>query len=172
MSQINSHDVGDDHILVDVRSPAEFEAERIPNSRNIPLDEFASQADSLSNHDKIVLVCASGNRAKRARKVLEDKNIESEILEDGIKGWKRAEKTLLQSDSGTISLERQVRILAGSLVALGAFLALFVHPYWAALSAFIGCGLVFAGVTDTCGMALVLAKLPYNKKCSGGNTCS
>ena len=62
-----------------------------------------------------------------------------------------------------ISLERQVRIAAGVLVCAGAALGFFVHPYWIGLSAFIGAGLVFAGVTDTCGMGMVLAKMHWNQ---------
>jgi hypothetical protein len=62
-----------------------------------------------------------------------------------------------------ISLERQVRIVAGLLVLVGAVLAIAVHPYFAGLSAFIGAGLIFAGITDTCGMAMVLAKMPWNQ---------
>jgi len=63
----------------------------------------------------------------------------------------------------TISLERQVRIAAGSLVLLGAVLSLLVHPYFIGLAAFVGAGLVFAGVTDTCGMAMCLARMPWNQ---------
>ena len=69
-----------------------------------------------------------------------------------------------------VSLERQVRIVAGLMVLVGAVLGFFVHPYWIALSAFVGAGLVFAGVTDTCGMGLMLAKMPWNQV--SGNGCS
>ena len=164
MEHIHSQEIDDKHILVDVRTPGEFHSEKIPNSRNIPLDTISSQADSLKSHQNIVLVCASGNRAKKACEALSEQGISAGVLSEGLKGWKACGKPTELSKSGSISLERQVRIVAGSLVAVGSFLALFVNPYWAALSAFVGCGLVFAGVTDTCGMAMMLAKLPYNQK--------
>jgi rhodanese-related sulfurtransferase len=164
MDKIHSHEVDDKHVLVDVRTPGEFHSEKIPNAVNIPLDKLAEQAESLENHDNIVLVCASGNRAKTACEVLSSRGISATILSEGMKGWKSSGRLTEVSDTGAISLERQVRIVAGSLVAVGGLLALFVHPYWAILSTFVGCGLVFAGVTDTCGMAMLLTKLPYNQK--------
>lgn len=167
MNHIHSHEIDDKHILVDVRTPGEFHSEKIPHSRNIPLDELSSQVDSLKNHENIVLVCASGNRAKKACEALTEQGIAAGILTEGLKGWKASGKPTELSESGAISLERQVRIVAGGLVATASLLALFVHPYWAAMAAFVGCGLVFAGVTDTCGMAMMLAKLPYNKKKGG-----
>ena len=167
MENIHSHEIDDRHILVDVRTPGEFHSEKIPNSLNIPLDSLANQAESLKNHENIVLVCASGNRAKKACETLSEQGISAGVLSEGLKGWKACGKPTELSELGAISLERQVRIAAGSLVAVGSLLALFVHPYWAAMSAFVGCGLVFAGITDTCGMAMLLAKLPYNQKKAG-----
>ena len=164
MTQIGTHDIDDKHILVDVRTPNEFRSERIASSKNIPLDKFEDHLDSLSEHNDLVLVCASGTRAQKAQKMLVAKNPDVKVLKDGIKGWKEAGRQLEIDKSGAISLERQVRIVAGGLVATGALLAIAVNPYWAALSAFVGCGLVFAGVTNTCGMAMILAKLPYNQK--------
>jgi len=171
MDTIHPKDIEDHHILIDVRTPSEFQAEKIPNSQNIPLDELPSKVNSLENHESLVLVCAGGNRAKKAQEILRAHQQQATVLERGIRGWKEASLTLDKTDTGMISLERQVRIVAGALVATGSFLALTVHPYWAALSAFVGCGLVFAGVTDTCGMAMLLAKLPYNKK-GCGKSCS
>ncbi len=164
MKTIHSNDIQDDHILVDVRTPGEFHSERIPNSVNMPLDGLESEAESLTNHSNIVLVCASGNRASRACEILKDKEIDALILEQGLKGWKASNRQVERQSGGTISLERQVRIVAGALVTTGSALALTVDPNWAFLSGFVGCGLVFAGVTDTCGMAMMLAKLPFNRK--------
>jgi rhodanese-related sulfurtransferase len=164
MNFLTAQDISDEHILIDVRTPAEFRGEKIPNSVNMPLDQLPKSAGSLAHQENIVLVCASGNRAKKAQEILGEHNVTAVVLEKGLKGWKECQRETEVSTSGVISLERQVRIVAGSLAAAGGFLALFVHPYWAALSAFVGCGLVFAGVTDTCGMAMVLAKLPFNKK--------
>jgi hypothetical protein len=96
--------------------------------------------------------------------MLSKENIPSCVLEDGMRGWKEAGLPTEVNRTGVISLERQVRIVAGSMAAIGGILALLVNPYWALLSTFVGCGLVFAGVTDTCGMALLLARLPFNRK--------
>lgn len=164
MDKIHSNEIDDQHILVDVRTPGEFYSEKIPNSVNIPLDQLEEQAGSLQNHHSVVLICASGNRALKACEILSSRGIKATVLNEGIKGWKSAGRQTEVSETGAISLERQVRIVAGLLGAIGGLLAIFVHPYWAILSTFVGCGLVFAGVTDTCGMAMLLTKLPYNKK--------
>lgn len=164
MSFINPAEISEDHILIDVRTPAEFRGEKIPNSVNVPLDKLQESAGSLQHQEKIVLVCASGNRASKAKEILQEHSIDAVVLESGLKGWKAQQGDLEIDTTGAISLERQVRILAGLLVAIGSFLGIFVNPNFAALSAFVGLGLVFAGITDTCGMAMVLAKLPYNQK--------
>ena len=164
MNSIHAKEIEDKHILVDVRTPGEHRGEKIPNSLNMPLDELAEQVRSLENHSDIVLVCASGTRAKKAREILSKENIPACVLEDGMRGWKEAGLPTEASRTKVISIERQVRIVAGSLAAAGGILALLVNPYWALLSTFVGCGLVFAGVTDTCGMALLLARLPFNRK--------
>lgn len=164
MGFLNARDITDDHVLIDVRTPAEFRSEKIPQSVNMPLDEIQDNAGSLQHQENIVLVCASGNRAQKAREALKAASIEAIVLEDGLKGWKSANKPTEVNKSGIMSLERQVRIAAGFLAASGGILALTVHPYWALLSTFVGCGLVFAGITDTCGMAMLLAKLPFNRK--------
>lgn len=164
MKTIHPNDINDDHILVDVRTAGEFHSERIPNSVNIPLDGLAEQAGSLTNHSSIVLVCASGNRAGKACEILAGQEIDALVLDSGLKGWKASGRQVERQSGGAISLERQVRIVAGALVATGSALALTVDPHFAYLSGFVGCGLVFAGVTDTCGMAMLLAKLPFNRK--------
>jgi rhodanese-related sulfurtransferase len=83
-------------------------------------------------------------------------------VDGGTQAWEAAGLPIVRGQK-TISLERQVRIAAGSLVVLGAVLGYFVHPYFIGLSAFVGAGLVFAGVTDTCGMGMLLARMPWNK---------
>jgi hypothetical protein len=83
-------------------------------------------------------------------------------VEGGTQAWDEAGLPVVRGQKA-ISLERQVRIAAGSLVLLGALLGYFAHPYWIALSAFVGAGLVFAGITDTCGMGMLLARMPWNQ---------
>lgn len=164
MKTIQASDIHDQHILIDVRTPGEFRAERIPNSQNMPLDQFEQQVESLANHSNLVLVCAGGSRARQACQILSANDIAAVVLDGGLKGWKAQQKQTESDPGGAISLERQVRIVAGALVATGGILSLVVHPYWALLSTFVGCGLIFAGITDTCGMAMLLAKLPYNNR--------
>lgn len=161
---LSPHDVSHQHTLVDVRSPREFESEKIPGSRNIPLAELEAHCAELATCDQLVLVCASGMRARKAQELLAQKGIAAPVVEGGLKEWSRAGLPVQKGLAPGLSIERQVRIVAGFMAALGGFLALWVHPGFAALSAFVGCGLMFAGITDTCGMAIVLAKLPYNTR--------
>ena len=152
--------------ILDVRTPGEFETVHIRGSYNIPLDKLGEHASEID--DEIILVCQSGNRATRAEEILEKNGVEGlRVLRGGMASWIGAGQPV-ERGANRISLERQVRIAAGTLVAIGAVLALVVNPLWALLPLFVGSGLVFAGVTDTCGMAMVLAKLPYNR----ATTCS
>lgn len=173
--RLTAHQVQPSHTLVDVRGPREFASERIPQSKNIPLGELEKSLESLRGQDDLVLVCASGVRARKAQEVLHQRGISACVLEGGVKEWGRCGLPLQREAVGGLSLERQVRIAAGTLAAIGGFLGAFVNPSWALLSAFVGCGLVFAGVTDTCGLAILLSKLPYNNRrgatCYGGS-CS
>jgi hypothetical protein len=84
------------------------------------------------------------------------------VLDGGVNGWVAAGFPVVRGP-GKLSLERQVRIAAGALAAVGGILGAFVNPLFGLLAAFVGGGLVFAGLTDTCGMAMLLAKLPYNR---------
>lgn len=150
--------------LIDVRSPAEYQREHLPGSVNIPLGDLESALGEISKDARVVLVCASGNRAAQACRRLEEHGIETEVLEGGLKAWNGIGLPVRKGQAGGVSLERQVRVVAGALAGIGGALALTVHPYWAALPTFVGFGLIFAGVTDTCGMAMLLARLPYNRR--------
>ena len=151
--------------FLDVRTPGEFESEHIGGAYNVPLDTLGEHAAELSSSlsDPVMLVCQSGQRARQAGAMLRQAGmVNLHVLEGGVNAWLAAG---LPTVRGTkrMSLERQVRIVAGGLAAIGGVLALVVNPWFAALPAFIGSGLVFSGVTDTCTMAMVLAKLPYNR---------
>jgi hypothetical protein len=86
-----------------------------------------------------------------------------QVVQGGVQAWEAAGLPLNRGRK-TLSLERQVRIIAGALVVVGAVLGYLVHPAWVGLSGFVGAGLVFAGITDTCGMAMVLARMPWNQR--------
>jgi rhodanese-related sulfurtransferase len=149
--------------MLDVRRPDEYAHGHIAGSRLMPLDEIEKHAHELEGKNTI-LICASGVRASEAKSKLEALGLEGlRVLEKGLQAWKEANLPLEQA-SKVLPLERQVRIAAGSLALAGALLGLFVNLHFLWLSAFVGAGLIFAGVTDTCGMALLLAKMPWNRK--------
>jgi rhodanese-related sulfurtransferase len=153
-------------LLLDVRTPAEYAEAHIKGSVLHPLSDLnPSQVQQLgSNKNGCVIICRSGGRARQAYEKLMAHGLKDlTVLEGGVMAWDSAGLPVVRGKK-TISLERQVRIAAGALVLLGAVLGYFVHPAFIALSAFIGAGLIFAGVTDRCGMALMLAKMPWNTR--------
>ena len=154
--------------LLDVRTPGEFESTHIRGAYNVPLDTLGEHAAEIraAVADPVVLVCQSGARARRAEDALRSAGMPNlHVLDGGVNGWVAAGLPV-ERVRARMSLERQVRIAAGSLVATGAILALAANPLFALLPAFVGSGLVFAGVTDTCAMGMLLAKLPYNRPAS------
>ena len=154
--------------LLDVRTPGEFEAEHIEGAYNVPLDTLGEHGAEIRTAvaDPVVLVCRSGQRARKAEEALKAAGMDNlYVLDGGMTAWTTAAQPVRRG-LPRMSLERQVRIAAGTLAATGGFLALFVNPLFAALPAFVGSGLVFAGVTDTCAMGMLLARLPYNRGAS------
>ncbi|HEX6066126.1 MAG TPA: rhodanese-like domain-containing protein [Longimicrobiales bacterium] len=154
--------------LLDVRTPAEYEAVHIRGAYNVPLDTLGEHARDIQAHveDPVVLICQSGTRARKAEEALKAAGMPFlHVLDGGVNGWLAAGKPVVRG-AAKVSLERQVRMVAGGLVLAGALLALLVHPWWAVVPLFVGSGLLFAGVTDTCGMALMLSHLPYNRAAS------
>lgn len=153
-------------LLVDVRSPAEFRASHIPGAHNFPLDELEEDvASEIKDKDsQLYLICSCGNRSGKACEEMEKlgyHNVTS--IEGGIIELKRLGMKIVEEEHKTISIERQVRIVAGSLVLLGLVLGFLAHPGYFAISALIGTGLVFAGITNTCGLGLLLARMPWNR---------
>ena len=154
--------------VLDVRTPVEFAEIHVPQARSVPLDGLnpTALADSGLRKDRpVYLLCRSGQRAtKAAAKFASEGFAEPVVVEGGTLAWIEANLPVIRGKTKTISLERQVRIVAGSLVFIGVALGWFVHPGFFGLSAFVGAGLVFAGITDFCGMGLLLAKLPWNTR--------
>ena len=153
--------------LLDVRTPGEFETMHIRGAYNVPLDSLAEHAAEIRGvDDPVVLICQSGARARRAEEALRQSSMRNlHVLDGGVNGWVAADRPVLRGVK-RVSLERQVRMLAGGLAAAGGILALAVQPWFALLPAFIGSGLLFAGVTDTCALGMVLGRLPYNRPAS------
>lgn len=159
-------------IVVDVRETDEFIAERIEGALNRPLSGFDA-ADMPWRSDKtIVLNCRSGNRSKDAAQRLVAAGCESVChLDGGIQAWSKAGLPLKQLEKAPISIMRQVQITAGSIVFAGTLLGAFVSPWFLLISGFVGAGLVFAGLSGTCGMASLLSYMPWNKVYRGATSC-
>jgi len=159
-------------LIIDVRTFAETQNEYLKGSEFIPLQDIntSSFKDLLDKNNcelgaPVYFLCGTGIRAKKATELLESTTQQQlVVIKGGISEIKNAGVVLEQGESSVISLERQVRIAAGSLVVTGVALGTFIHPGYYGLSAFVGAGLVFAGITDTCAMGMALAKLPWNTR--------
>ena len=152
--------------LIDVRTPVEFREVHVKFARNVPLDLLDPaalvQARNGSADEPMYVLCRSGSRGQQACEKFHKAGFSNVInLEGGTLACVEAGLPVVRGKKA-ISLERQVRIAAGSLVLLGVGLS-FVHPALIGLSAFVGAGLVFAGITDTCGMGMLLARMPWNQ---------
>jgi rhodanese-related sulfurtransferase len=147
--------------LIDVRTPREFQEVHLADAVNLPLDRM--KPDSLPTDGRpIIFICKSGMRGRTAAEKSSSCRENVYNVDGGTDACIASDLSVVRGKK-SISLERQVRIAAGSLVLVGVSLAYFVHPAFILLSAFVGGGLVFAGVTDTCGMAMLLAKMPWNQ---------
>ena len=166
--------------LIDVRTPVEFREVHVEFAKNMPLDRLVPDEVSLARNGSsgkpLYVICRSGNRASQACEKLEAAGMSTVNVEGGTVAWDSAGLPVTRGKKA-MSLERQVRIAAGALVLTGSVLGYFVHPAFIGLSAFVGAGLMFAGITDTCGMAMMLARMPWNQvstTCgtSQGKSCS
>jgi rhodanese-related sulfurtransferase len=156
--------------LIDVRTVAEFRSVHAQGATLIPFDQFDPGQFSRTNaggNGPIYLICGSGARARTAaEKCVTAGLTDVAVVEGGTSAWVAAGLPVVRG-RGAISLERQVRTAAGALVLIGVILGFSVHHIFFGLCAFVGAGLVFAGVTDTCGMGLILARMPWNQAGSG-----
>jgi rhodanese-related sulfurtransferase len=155
---------GRDVRVLDVRTPAEYETAHIPGAYNVPLDTLREHRDEIATHldQNVVLVCRSGQRATQAEKALAETGLPNvRVLTGGMLAWERTGADIVRGRTRW-ELERQVRLVAGTLVVLGV-LASVVVPGAQWFSAAIGTGLVVAALTNTCAMGMALSKLPYNR---------
>ena len=167
--------------LIDVRTPVEFREVHVDFAKNVPLDKL-DPADYLKSKNgdasnPIFVICKTGARGQKACEKFIAAGHENVFNVEGGTNACVESNVPVTRGKKAVSLERQVRIVAGALVVLGAALGFFVHEAFYGLSAFIGAGLVFAGVTDTCAMGMLIAKMPWNqvKSCpveSGANGAS
>jgi rhodanese-related sulfurtransferase len=158
--------------LLDVRTPPEFTNAHVPGARLIPLSALNVET-FLQRHQPgqpVYVLCQSGGRARKAIEQFERYGCSDCVLvEGGTQAWIDAGLPVNRGESKILPLMRQVQIVAGTVSAIGAALALMVSPWFAVVPLFIGSGLLFAGLTGTCGMALLLAKMPWNRS---GAECS
>jgi rhodanese-related sulfurtransferase len=162
-------------LLLDVRTPGEFAAAHVPGAKLIPLDDLnpAAFRRQLGSGDlPVYVLCQSGGRARKAIDKLERAGIQGCVLvEGGTQAWLAAGLPIARARSTVLPLMRQVQIAVGLISAAGAALALALHPLFAIIPLVIGCGLLFAGITGICGLALLLAKMPWNRAQNCGSCC-
>ena len=152
--------------LVDVREADEHARERIPGARNLPLSRLEEAELAVHQGKPVLFHCRSGARtAGNADRLVAKAGLcEAYVVEGGLDAWKRAGLPVAEDRRQPLELMRQVQIAAGSMVVLGVLLGAFVTPGFYILSGFVGAGLVFAGVTGTCGLAQVLRMMPWNRR--------
>lgn len=155
---------GEPALLVDVRTPVEHRELHAKGVELMPLDALDPEALRRRAGDTpVYLLCRSGSRARQAAERLQAAGLANcHVVAGGTLAWAEAGLPVIRGQAG-MSLERQVRIAAGLLVLLGVTLALTVHIGFLGIAAFVGAGLVFAGVTDRCGMAIMLGRMPWNR---------
>jgi len=164
--------------LLDVRTPREHAAVHVPGVQLIPLDEIDAAAfcrEHGGDSSPVYVLCESGGRARRAIEKLERAGVRGCVLvEGGTQAWIEAGLPVNRGESRVLPLMRQVQVTVGSLSAAGAALALAVNPLFALIPLVLGCGLLFAGVTGFCGLALLLARMPWNKTppCNSAACCT
>ncbi len=150
--------------VLDVRTPGEFETAHIAGAYNVPLDLLREHRDEIIRHldEDVVLVCRSGQRAAKAEETLRNAGLANvHILDGGITAWE-AKGFAVNRGAQRWDLERQVRLVAGSIV-LSSVLASVAVPEFKWVAAAIGGGLTFASLTNTCAMGIALSRLPYNR---------
>lgn len=162
--------------LIDVRTPVEFREVHAEPAQNVPLDKLDPStllaSRNGSGSEPLYVICRSGKRGHQACEKFVDAGFTNVVnVEGGTQAWQEAGLHVVRGKKA-VSLERQVRIVAGLMVVTGAVLALTVHPYFAAIPAFVGAGLTFAGITDTCAMGMLLAKMPWNQVKENDASCA
>lgn len=163
--QLNQWLMNDEAVLIDVREPAEFSSAHIQHATLLPLGQI-TQNDLPSTEKKVVIYCQKGARGNSActKVTANDGDHVVYNLEGGIAAWQAEGLAVKKGDNKILPLDRQVQITIGTCVLAGSACAIWLNPMYAAVPAFFGAGLLFAGLSGTCGLAVVLAKMPWNQK--------
>ncbi|RMD50727.1 DUF2892 domain-containing protein [Candidatus Parcubacteria bacterium] len=151
-------------ILIDVRQPGEYKREHILGAKNYPLSELENHIPELKKFDVIYVTCQSGNRSRQACQILENA-IQKEIinLKGGLHAWDKYDLPTIKGQ-GMTSIDRQTRLAIGAMILLGFFGGRYLWEPLYILDIFAGFGLIFAGITGTCGMMILIRNMPWNKK--------
>lgn len=149
-------------VLVDVRSPIEFETEHIAGAVNVPLETLDSRCDEVPRKGQLVVICRSGKRAERGAYTLMGQGFQPKVLEGGMIAWRKAGLPTKEGKK-RLPIERQIQLIVGSGVLTGVLLGVFVNPWFLVIPGFFGAGLTFAGLSGTCALGILLGKAPWNK---------
>lgn len=150
-------------ILIDVRSPAEYNAAHIPGSYNIPISKLDDHQSDLRHVTDAVLLCRTDNRSSQAWATLKGVGADVSVLKNGINAWQESGRDMVFGDTATWSMQRQVQFTAGTIILLSTVLGALASPWLYLIAGFIGAGLTFAGATGTCGLARLLSHAPWNE---------
>lgn len=166
-SELLPHEVQPGMTVIDVREPGEFAAGHLPGAVNLPLAEIRRATAVLHEHARstgLLMVCSSGNRSLIACSVLAEAGVPASSLAGGTEGWAADGRALtrFRGSRNVWSMERQVRLTAGSLVLLGVTAGL-AEPAARWVAAAVGVGMVYSAISNTCAMTAVLSRLPFNR---------
>lgn len=149
-------------VLLDVRSPIEFETEHIDGAINIPLEYLDTRYEEVSRKGQLVLICRSGKRAERGAYNLMGRGFQPKVLEGGMVAWRNSGLPVKEGKR-RLSIERQIQLIVGSCVLTGVALGVLVNPWFLLIPGFFGAGLTFAGLSGTCALGILLGRAPWNK---------
>lgn len=160
--------------LIDVRTPLEYRAVHATCARNVPLDGLQPESLSASRRDPkapLYVICRSGSRSRQACERLAACGVSVVDVVGGTTAWEKAGLPV-ERTRGVISLDRQIRIVTGTLTVIGAALGYWVHPGWIALAGAVGAGVAFSGITDSCALGMLIARMPWNREDSKAQACT
>lgn len=158
-------------LIVDVRTPAEFESEHIAGAINVPLAELPDKLPKDSRDLVMVLTCRTDRRATAASELLAAEGFAPKVLVGGLTAWRHKNFPVVTGKK-SLPLDQQVQLIAGSLILAGTLLGVFGQKSWLVLPMFVGAGLTYAGLSGNCGLAMALSRAPWNRKSVTTGSCS
>ena len=169
----SKYDKKENFLLLDVRTPIEYEEFHVPIAVNLPLDNISkAEVEKLAQGRPVIAICKAGGRSRKACEILINSGFSDIATVDvGSDAWKNSGFPIKESGNCVMSLERQVRIAAGIIILSGILLGYSFNNLFYLLSASAGLGLIISGVTNSCCMGLILAKMPWNKCNNSFSTC-